>query len=142
MLNYNKFKCLYNYGRSHYITMNVYNLELVRNNEIRNQVLPINMTYFLFTVDMLFSLIFLSRLAQREDFLLSCASDFLPITVFVSIRRVYQRSFTTFQIPFLCTLYSLRWFDIFKTLVIESYSTYDLGVFQRIVVKLLSWKMI
>ena len=30
----------------------------------------------------------LSRLAKREDSLLSCASDFLPITVFVSISRI------------------------------------------------------
>ena len=36
--------------------MNVYNLKLVRKNEIK--VLPINMTYFLFTVDMLFSFVF------------------------------------------------------------------------------------
>ena len=42
-----------NNGRSLNYTMNVFNLELI-------QVLPINMTYFLFTVDMLFSLIFLS----------------------------------------------------------------------------------
>ena len=31
---------------------------------------------------------FLSRLAKRGDSLLSCASDFLPTTVFVSIRRI------------------------------------------------------
>ena len=41
------------YGRSLNFTMNVYKLQLVRNNEIRNYVLPINMTYFLFIVDML-----------------------------------------------------------------------------------------
>ena len=38
--------------------MNVYNLELAGKNEIRNQVLLINMMYFLFTVYMVFSLIF------------------------------------------------------------------------------------
>ena len=31
---------------------------------------------------------FLSWLANREDSLLSCASDFLPITIFVSIRTI------------------------------------------------------
>ena len=35
-------------------TMKVFNLKLVRNNEIRNKMLPMNKTYFLFTVDMLF----------------------------------------------------------------------------------------
>ena len=32
---------------------------------------------------------FLSRLSKQEDSLISCASDFLPITIFVSIRRVF-----------------------------------------------------
>ena len=51
---------IYKYGKTlNYTTcMNVYNLELVRKKEIRNQVLPINLTHFIFTVDMLFSLIF------------------------------------------------------------------------------------
>ena len=34
------------------------------------------------------SAIFFSRLGKRGDSLLSCASDFLPITVFVSIGRI------------------------------------------------------
>ena len=53
-LNLNKFKCLYNYGRSLNYIMNVYNLELVQSNEIQKQALPIKMTYFLFTVDLFF----------------------------------------------------------------------------------------
>ena len=39
-------------------TMNVYNLNVVWTNEIRNYMVPTNMTYFLFNFNMLFSLIF------------------------------------------------------------------------------------
>ena len=38
--------------------------------------------------------IFLSRLAKREDSLLSCALNFLPITIFVSICRINKFVFT------------------------------------------------
>ena len=58
--NYN-IKQIPNYGRSLNSTMNVYNLELVRHNKVRNQMLPINKTYFLFTVDMMLYLTFSYR---------------------------------------------------------------------------------
>ena len=47
------------------ILMNVYNMELVQKKEIRNYVLPINMVYFLFTVDMLFSLMLMFVYLQK-----------------------------------------------------------------------------
>ena len=52
----------------------------------------VNFTLFFVVPDpVIFQVIhdnFLSRLAKQEDSLLSCASDFLPITVFLSIRRI------------------------------------------------------
>ena len=72
-LNLNKFKCLYNYGRSLNYTMNVFNLELVRNNEIRNQVLPIKMTYFVYCRHAIFfNLFFIMLMIVYLQKLLHC----------------------------------------------------------------------
>ena len=52
----------------------------------------VNFTLFFVVPDpVIFQVIhdhFLSQLAKQEDSLLSCASDFLPINVFLSIRRI------------------------------------------------------
>ena len=73
--------------------------------------------YVLVSIDKI-RLIFFSRLAKRGGSLLSCASDFLPITVFVSIRRINQFIFTNVYFPlfkyFSFALNTNVYFPLFK----------------------------
>ena len=62
--------------------------------------------------------LFLSRLTKREDSLLSCASDFLPITVFVRIRWINQFVFTNVYLP------------LFKYFSFVSNTLFDVWYFQ------------
>ena len=66
---------------------------------------------------------FLSRLVKREDSLLSCtnvsflANHRLCMHPQDELVRIYQYLFTSFQNLFLSTLYTLRGFVIFKTIL-------------------------
>ena len=65
-----------------------------------------------------FQIVFLSRLAKREDSLLSRASDFLPINVFIlSIRRINEFVFTNVYLPLFKDFSFAPMFDIFKTIL-------------------------